>query len=68
MTRALQARVDAVEEIKTKTHADLITLPTVLSKLPDLAKGLSRIQYGQVSPLLLNPKSQQYLLSDKKRC
>ncbi|KAF4608344.1 Mismatch repair protein msh3 [Pleurotus pulmonarius] len=47
---ALQARVDAVEEIMTKSHADLITLPTVLSKLPDLAKGLSRIQYGQCTP------------------
>ncbi|KAF7968561.1 hypothetical protein HWV62_30097 [Athelia sp. TMB] len=45
---ALQARVDAVEEIISSTADPLLTLRDVLRKLPDLAKGLCRIQYGKV--------------------
>ncbi|KAJ8700304.1 Mismatch repair protein msh3 [Pleurotus ostreatus] len=47
---ALEARVDAVEELKTTNHGHLAGLQAVLSKLPDLAKGLCRIQYGQCTP------------------
>lgn len=44
----LQARVDAVEEIIESTTDTLVTLRDVLRKLPDLARGLCRIQYGKV--------------------
>ena len=45
----LKDRVDAVEEIMTSSSEQLHKLRTVLRKLPDLAKGLCRIQYGKVS-------------------
>jgi DNA mismatch repair protein MSH3 len=44
----LQDRVDAVEEIISSSSEKLVTLRQVLRKLPDLAKGLCRIQYGKV--------------------
>ncbi|RXW20992.1 hypothetical protein EST38_g4863 [Candolleomyces aberdarensis] len=49
-TRVLQERVDAVEEIIESGSDKLLTLRGTLKSLPDLAKGLSRIQYGQCTP------------------
>lgn len=46
----LQQRVDAIEEIIACTSERLVALRQVMRKLPDLAKGLCRIQYGQCSP------------------
>ncbi|KAG6831187.1 hypothetical protein H0H92_012327 [Tricholoma furcatifolium] len=48
--RVLQERVDAVEEILESSSGKLATLRELLRKLPDLAKGLCRIQYGQCTP------------------
>ncbi|KAH7889258.1 muts domain V-domain-containing protein [Phlebopus sp. FC_14] len=48
--RALQERIDAVEEIVTSSSEKLVALRQVLKKLPDLAKGLCRIQYGKCTP------------------
>ena len=45
----LQVRIDAVEEIISTTSQHLHTLRPILKGLPDLAKGLCRIQYGKVS-------------------
>ncbi|KAJ8078692.1 Mismatch repair protein msh3 [Marasmius tenuissimus] len=47
---ALQERTDAVEEIISSSSEMLLTLRQVLTNLPDLAKGLSRIHYGQCTP------------------
>ena len=44
----LRDRVDAVEEIISSSSEKLVALRQVLRKLPDLAKGLCRIQYGKV--------------------
>ncbi len=44
----LQERVDAVEEILEAGSANLVKLRTLLRGLPDLVKGLCRIQYGKV--------------------
>lgn len=44
----LKERVDAVEEILASSSEKLVTLRIILKGLPDLAKGLCRIQYGQV--------------------
>ncbi|KII88995.1 hypothetical protein PLICRDRAFT_160002 [Plicaturopsis crispa FD-325 SS-3] len=48
--RALQARVDAVEEILASTSEALVTLRELLRGTPDLARGLCRIQYGKCTP------------------
>ncbi|KAG8217898.1 muts domain V-domain-containing protein [Butyriboletus roseoflavus] len=48
--RLLQDRIDAIEEIVTSPSEKLVALRQVLKKLPDLAKGLCRIQYGKCSP------------------
>lgn len=47
---ALQLRIDAVEEIIASSSDKLVSLRQLLKKLPDLAKGLCRIQYKQVGP------------------
>ncbi|KAF9264759.1 hypothetical protein L218DRAFT_972361 [Marasmius fiardii PR-910] len=47
---ALQERTNAVEEILSSSSEKLLTLRQSLSNLPDLAKGLSRIHYGQCTP------------------
>ncbi|KAE9400754.1 hypothetical protein BT96DRAFT_956745 [Gymnopus androsaceus JB14] len=50
---ALQERVDAVEEIISSTSSSsekLLILRELFKKMPDLARGLCRIQYGQCSP------------------
>ncbi|KAG5652337.1 hypothetical protein H0H81_005358 [Sphagnurus paluster] len=49
-TLVLQDRVDAVEEIIESSSGKLATLRQILHRLPDLAKGLCRIQYGQCTP------------------
>jgi DNA mismatch repair protein MSH3 len=49
----LQERVDAVEEIIESGSEKLLTLRETLKGLPDLAKGLTRVQYGQVIPMPL---------------
>lgn len=48
--RVLQDRVDAVEEILASSSEKLVTLRQILRQLPDLARGLCRIQYGQCTP------------------
>jgi len=44
----LQERIDAVEEILEAGSPNLVKLRTLLRGLPDLVKGLCRIQYGKV--------------------
>ncbi|KAL0947064.1 hypothetical protein HGRIS_013205 [Hohenbuehelia grisea] len=46
---ALQDRVNAVEELVNSTSEHVFTLRDALRKLPDLAKGLCRIHYGQAT-------------------
>ncbi|KAK0228364.1 muts domain V-domain-containing protein [Armillaria fumosa] len=47
---ALRQRIDAVEEILASSSEKLVSLRQVLKGLPDLAKGLCRIHYGQCTP------------------
>ncbi|EIM90301.1 DNA mismatch repair protein MSH3 [Stereum hirsutum FP-91666 SS1] len=47
---ALQERTDTVEEIVASPSMKLVQLRSALRGLPDLAKGLSRIQYGKCTP------------------
>ncbi|EKM55929.1 uncharacterized protein PHACADRAFT_96015 [Phanerochaete carnosa HHB-10118-sp] len=47
---ALVARIDAVEEILSTLSPRLTVLRQLLHGLPDLARGLSRIQYGKCTP------------------
>ncbi|KAF7304661.1 DNA mismatch repair protein [Mycena kentingensis (nom. inval.)] len=47
---ALQERIDAVEEIVSSSSETLFTLRQLLRKLPDLGRGLCRIQYKQCAP------------------
>ncbi|KAJ7489851.1 muts domain V-domain-containing protein [Mycena galericulata] len=47
---ALQERIEAVEEIVTSPSDKLASLRQLLKRLPDLAKGLCRIQYKQCTP------------------
>ncbi|KAJ6547415.1 muts domain V-domain-containing protein [Mycena capillaripes] len=46
----LQLRIESVEEIIESSSDKLVSLRQVLKKLPDLAKGLCRIQYKQCTP------------------
>ncbi|EGO20981.1 hypothetical protein SERLADRAFT_441366 [Serpula lacrymans var. lacrymans S7.9] len=46
----LEERMDAVEEIISSSSERLVALKQVLKKLPDLSKGLCRIQYGKCTP------------------
>ncbi|KAF8580675.1 hypothetical protein K439DRAFT_1356338 [Ramaria rubella] len=46
----LQHRVDAVEEARLGRSPKLIHLRDLLKGLPDLARGLCRIQYGRCTP------------------
>ncbi|KAK2460594.1 hypothetical protein APHAL10511_007064 [Amanita phalloides] len=48
--RVLQERAEAVEEILSSSSEQLHVLRNILKELPDLAKGLCRIQYGQCTP------------------
>lgn len=47
-SRLLQERIDAIEEIIISSSDKLVALRQALKKLPDLPKGLCRIQYGKV--------------------
>jgi DNA mismatch repair protein MSH3 len=46
---ALQARIDAIEEIINEKTYHMEKLRGLLVNIPDLVKGLTRIQYGKVS-------------------
>jgi len=46
--REIQARLDAVQELKESTNYKLEDLAGLLTRLPDLEKGLVRIHYGRV--------------------
>ena len=50
----MQDRVNAVQEILESNSERLVTLRSILRGLPDLAKGLCRIQYGQVNEITSN--------------
>ncbi|KAJ6546536.1 DNA mismatch repair protein MSH3 [Mycena vulgaris] len=47
---ALELRLEAVEEILASSSDKLASLRQLLKRLPDLAKGLCRIQYKQCTP------------------
>ncbi|KAI0668532.1 muts domain V-domain-containing protein [Trametes maxima] len=47
---ALRERADAVEEILANRSPKLMQLRELLRRLPDLARGLCRIQYGKCTP------------------
>ncbi|ORX33699.1 muts domain V-domain-containing protein [Kockovaella imperatae] len=47
---ALQARVDAIEEIMGNKTYYMEKLRSLLVNMPDLIKGLTRIQYGKATP------------------
>jgi DNA mismatch repair protein MSH3 len=47
---ALQARVDAIEEIIESNTYHMEKLRSLLVNMPDLVKGLTRIQYGKATP------------------
>ncbi|KAH8108175.1 muts domain V-domain-containing protein [Cristinia sonorae] len=49
-TALLKERTDAVEEILATTSPKLTVLRQLLRGLPDLARGLCRIQYGKCTP------------------
>jgi len=46
---ALQARIDAIEEIINEKTYHMEKLRGLLINIPDLVKGLTRIQYGKVN-------------------
>lgn len=48
--RVLGERAAAVEELVSSASDKLVTLRQLLKRLPDLAKGLCKIQYGQCKP------------------
>jgi len=45
---ALQARIDAIEEIISEKTYHIEKLRGLLINIPDLVKGLTRVQYGKV--------------------
>lgn len=45
---ALQARIDAVDEIMTNATYHMEKLRSLLVNMPDLVRGLTRVQYGKV--------------------
>ncbi|ORY24383.1 muts domain V-domain-containing protein [Naematelia encephala] len=47
---ALQARVDAIEEIMDSNTYYMEKLRSLLVNMPDLVRGLTRIQYGKAKP------------------
>ncbi|KAJ7343625.1 muts domain V-domain-containing protein [Mycena albidolilacea] len=46
----LELRIEAIEEIVESSSDKLVSLRQLLKRLPDLAKGLCRIQYKQCTP------------------
>ena len=53
---ALQARVDAIEEIMNSNTYHMEKMRSLLVNMPDLVKGLTRIQYGKVDFIPLSGK------------
>lgn len=49
--RILNERLEAIEEIVAGQAPNLVKLRTLLKNLPDLVRGLSRIQYGKVNTM-----------------
>ncbi|WVF67166.1 hypothetical protein IAT40_001912 [Kwoniella sp. CBS 6097] len=47
---ALRARTDAIEEIMDTNTYHMEKLRSLLVNMPDLVKGLTRVQYGKVTP------------------
>lgn len=47
---ALRARCDAVEEITTNNTYHMEKLRSLLTNMPDLVRGLTRVQYGKATP------------------
>ncbi|KAL7423908.1 Mismatch repair protein msh3 [Cryptotrichosporon argae] len=47
---ALRARIDAIEEIKDGATYHVEKLKSLLVNMPDLVRGLTRIQYGKATP------------------
>jgi len=60
MYSALQARIDAIEEIISEKTYHIEKLRGLLINIPDLVKGLTRIQYGKVG-LSSHSRGQQML-------
>jgi DNA mismatch repair protein MSH3 len=54
---ALQARIDAIEEIINEKTYHMEKLRGLLVNIPDLVKGLTRIQYGKVQ--ILHPDTSE---------
>ncbi|KAK4686072.1 DNA mismatch repair protein MSH3, partial [Tremellales sp. Uapishka_1] len=48
--KALQARIDAIEEIMECKDYRMEKLRSLLVNMPDLVRGLTRIQYGKATP------------------
>lgn len=51
---ALQARSDAVEEIMSTNNYHLEKLRSLLVNMPDLVRGLTRVQYAKATPTELS--------------
>lgn len=47
---ALRARTDAVEEVMTNNTFHMEKLRSLLVNMPDLVRGLTRVQYGKATP------------------
>ncbi|WVQ79017.1 hypothetical protein IAT38_001109 [Cryptococcus sp. DSM 104549] len=47
---ALRARTDAIEEIMSNNSYHMEKLRSLLVNMPDLVKGLTRVQYGKTTP------------------
>ncbi|BEJ16126.1 hypothetical protein CspHIS471_0507310 [Cutaneotrichosporon sp. HIS471] len=47
---ALRTRIDAVEEVMTNNTYHMEKLRSLLVNMPDLVRGLTRVQYGKVTP------------------
>ena len=64
----MQDRVNAVQEILESNSERLVTLRNILRGLPDFAKGLCRIQYGQVNEISLNSLTRLLKQNIKSQC
>lgn len=50
LQRALKARADAIEEIMENNSYHMEKLRSLLINMPDLVRGLTRVQYGKATP------------------
>lgn len=50
LQRALKARADAIEEIMENNSYHMEKLRSLLLNMPDLVRGLTRVQYGKATP------------------